>query len=207
MARALHDTLLQGVTGIALQLRSALRLLESAPDEATELIAAVATLAELTSREARRAVWVMRAGAPEGAELAAAIVEASRQAARPAGVELAASPRGRPCPMPAIARDTLFRVGLEAVHNALKHAGARRIEVRVAYEPRQVQLVVRDDGRGFEVDPDFRSYADHWGLLGMREQAERVGAVLRVDSAPGSGTTVELTVPLAQGAQNSQRRR
>lgn len=196
VARALHDTLLQGVTGIALQLRAALRLLQRDPEEATELITAIATLAELTSQETRRAVSAMRAGAPDRREVATAIVEASRGAARSDGVEIVAASGEPPFDMPAIVRDTVFRVGLEAVQNALKHAGAGRIEVRVACDAHSMRLVVRDDGRGFEVAADFRSYADHWGLLGMREQAERIGATLRIRSAPGSGTTVTLTAPL-----------
>jgi signal transduction histidine kinase len=65
----------------------------------------------------------------------------------------------------------------------------------VVYGPRAVRLAVVDDGRGFPVDPDLRSYAGHWGLLGMRERADRVGATLTVRSAVGAGTTVELLVP------------
>lgn len=196
VARALHDTLLQGVTGIALQLRAALNLLQRDPEEATELIAAIATLAELTSRETRRAVSAMRAGAPDEGELATAIVEAIRGAGRSDGVEVVALPGERTCDMPPLVRDTVFRVGLEAVQNALKHARARRIEVLVACDPHGVRLDVRDDGWGFDVAADFRSYSDHWGLVGMREQAERIGATLRVRSAPGSGTTVTLSAPL-----------
>jgi signal transduction histidine kinase len=196
VARALHDTLLQGVTGIALQLRAALRLLQRDPEEATELITAIATLAELTSQETRRAVSAMRAGTPDNGEVATAIVEASRGAARSDGVEIVAASGEQPFDMPAIVRDTVFRVGLEAVQNALKHAGAGRIEVRVACDAHRMRLVVRDDGRGFVVATDFRSYADHWGLLGMREQAERIGATLRIRSAPGCGTTVTMTAPL-----------
>ena len=196
VARALHDTLLQGVTGIALQLRAALSLLQRDPEEATELIGAIATLAELTSQDTRRAVSAMRAGAPEEGELATAIVEASRGAARSDRVEIVAVPGERPCDVPLLVRDTVFRVGLEAVQNALKHARARRIEVSVTCDAHRVRLVVRDDGRGFEVASDFRSYADHWGLVGMGEQAERIGATLRVRSAAGSGTTVTLVAPL-----------
>ena len=67
--------------------------------------------------------------------------------------------------------------------------------VRVEFEPRGMRLMVRDDGRGFTVDPDTHSYGGHWGLLGMRERAGRIGATLSVRSAPGEGTEIVLAAP------------
>jgi signal transduction histidine kinase len=69
--------------------------------------------------------------------------------------------------------------------------------VRFRYAPRALRLMVRDDGKGFQVDPEFRAYGGHWGLLGMRERAVELQGSLRVESAPDCGTTVALRIPRA----------
>jgi NarL family two-component system sensor histidine kinase YdfH len=69
--------------------------------------------------------------------------------------------------------------------------------VTLAYERRVVRLTVRDDGQGFTVDPSYRSYSGHWGLLGMRERSDQIKATLRVASEMGQGTEVSLVVPYA----------
>jgi signal transduction histidine kinase len=81
------------------------------------------------------------------------------------------------------------------VVNAVKHAEAHCVGVLVAYGARAVRLKVVDNGRGFPVDPDLRSYAGHWGLLGIRERADRVGGTLTIRSAVGVGTTITLLIP------------
>ena len=92
-------------------------------------------------------------------------------------------------------RDEVYRIGREALVNAFRHAGAMNIEVELEYTPRHLRVVVRDDGRG--IDPRvLRSELDkHWGLLGMRERSERIGAKLRIWSRHAAGTEVELSVP------------
>jgi signal transduction histidine kinase len=89
----------------------------------------------------------------------------------------------------------LFRVAQEAITNVVKHATASTAHVTLSYEDRSVRLTVADDGCGFSVDPDRRTYAGHWGLLGMRERASQVHGKLVVRSAPGTGTKVVLRVP------------
>jgi signal transduction histidine kinase len=80
--------------------------------------------------------------------------------------------------------------------NALKHAGASKIRVRLHMEAGRLHLRIVDDGQGFEQQDVFSSRAGHFGLLGMRERAERLGGELRQASHPGEGTEVEVTVPL-----------
>jgi signal transduction histidine kinase len=95
---------------------------------------------------------------------------------------------------PAI-RDEVYSIGREALINAVRHAKASSIEVELEYRATTLLMVVRDNGRG--IDPDvLRSGKDgHWGLLGMRERAESIGAKLRLSSLLGTGTEVELMVP------------
>ena len=85
--------------------------------------------------------------------------------------------------------EALLRIAAEAVHNAVRHGGAARIDVRLRAEP--LALVVTDDGRGFDVTASGRPGG--FGLTSMRERAEGIGAVLTVDSEPGKGTTVRVS--------------
>jgi signal transduction histidine kinase len=91
----------------------------------------------------------------------------------------------------------VFRVMQEAIANVVKHAAARTVRVVLAYEPTRIRLAVTDDGRGFIVDPDFRAYGGHLGLLGMRERASQAHGTLTVRSSPGHGTEIVLLVAYA----------
>jgi signal transduction histidine kinase len=86
----------------------------------------------------------------------------------------------------------LFRIAQEAVTNAIRHGHPTRIDIRVSYDERQVTLTVADDGCGFDAEAHTTARADHehFGLVTMRERAEHVGGGLRIESAPGTGTTV-----------------
>lgn len=98
-------------------------------------------------------------------------------------------------PLSAEVEGAATRVLQESVANTVKHAEARAVSVRLAYRPGGLKLTVSDDGKGFQVDPAFRAYGGHWGLLGMRESAAELRGALTVRSAPGQGTTVALRVP------------
>jgi signal transduction histidine kinase len=78
----------------------------------------------------------------------------------------------------------------------MKHAGASTLALSLCVEEKRLKLEVRDNGRGFEPDTAFASSNGHFGLIGMRERAERLGGELRVESHTGAGTTLDLTVPL-----------
>jgi signal transduction histidine kinase len=86
----------------------------------------------------------------------------------------------------------LFRIAQEAVTNAVRHGRPTRIDINAAYDDSQVALTIADDGCGFDAEavPNPVADSEHFGLLTMRERAERVGGALRIESAPGSGTTV-----------------
>ena len=92
----------------------------------------------------------------------------------------------------------LFRIAQEAVTNAIRHGRPTRIDLSVSYDERQVALTIADDGCGF--DPHTQTTAtrddEHFGLVTMRERAEHVGGGLRIDSVPGTGTTVHAVARL-----------
>jgi signal transduction histidine kinase len=92
-------------------------------------------------------------------------------------------------------RDEVYRIGREAVLNAFMHAHANLIEVEVGYASRYLRVLVRDDGRGIDPLVLHEGREGHWGLVGIRERSERIGANLRLRSRIGAGTEVDLTVP------------
>ena len=101
-----------------------------------------------------------------------------------------------PSELPRDMEQHLLRIAQEAVTNALKHAGASKIRVKLHMEARKLYLRIVDNGRGFDQEDVFQSRGGHFGLIGMRERAERLGGELRLASQPGEGTEVEVTVPL-----------
>ena len=203
MAREIHDTLLQGFTGITLQLQAASQQVVRAPERAKEEIERILALADRTLVDARQAVWDMRTPALEAQSLSEAIEGVTRRAAERGAPDVRFRLAGAPRPLAPAAEMTLFRIAQEAVANAVKHAAAHTIDVELAYEPRATRLLVRDDGRGFDSRETFTARGGHWGLLGMRERADRVGAQLTISSAEGRGT--ELVVVLPARASSAHR--
>jgi signal transduction histidine kinase len=98
-------------------------------------------------------------------------------------------------PLRGAVQEEVYRIGREALINALLHAHAENIEMDVRYDFNSLYLVVRDDGCGMDPKLLAAGRQEHWGLAGMRERAEQMGARLRVWSAPGRGTELELKVP------------
>jgi signal transduction histidine kinase len=195
LAREIHDTLLQDVTGIALQLRAALPHVQTSPDDALTTLARVADLAESTSREARQVVWDMRPSALNEEEFVRAVEITAHRTVAGAPVAFQFSPSGRVRRLDEDTQQVVLRVVREAVANVVRHAAAKSIQVTLSFGARRLRVAVVDDGRGFTVASDFRSYSGHWGLVGMQERADQIGASLRVRSEPHHGTTVTLDLP------------
>jgi signal transduction histidine kinase len=160
----------------------------------------IADLAEKTSREARQAVWDIRPAALGRRELVRAVEATARRTIGGAPLALAVCTKGRLRRLPVEVQGAMLRIVQEAVANAVRHAEASTVSITLAFRPRALRVTIADDGRGFRVEPDFRAYAGHWGLLGMRERAQQIGAKLRVSSVPGRGTTATLEVPLEAAA-------
>lgn len=203
IARDLHDTLLQGVTGLTLQV-------QAAADEAPAGSALQARLLHALGRaqdvmdEGRDRVSALRA--PGGGPVAG--TGAGRRSSLPRALSAALDElaidfprirclfeqRGTARPVQPAVADELVLIGREAVCNALVHAGARRVVLRLRYGSRTLLLRVTDDGGGFNArQAEAAARAGHFGLAGMRERAAAIGARLRIHSGP-RGTVVVLTV-------------
>jgi len=206
MAREIHDTLLQGFTGITLQLEAVMHDLTREPQRAKMNVERILSLADHTLADARQAVWDMRAPALRAQSLTEAMRDIVRRAVDGAPPDVRFRLTGSPRPLAPAAEMALFRIAQEAVANAVKHAAATFIEVELAYERCATQLKVCDDGQGFEADTPATVRGAHWGLLGMRERAEQIGAYFDVKSAPRCGTEVTVTVQSHEPAPRRDQR-
>lgn len=195
IAQELHDTLLQGFLSASMQLDVAVDTLPADLPTRPRFVRVLELMRQVTE-EGRNALRGLRATAtsnPLKLEDSFARIKQDLGTVDHVGYRVVAEGSFRPVQI--IVRDEVYRIGREAVVNAFRHAHAKEIEVGVAYLRNHLRISVRDDGCG--IDPaTLQSGRDgHWGLSGMRERSERIGAQLRVLSKVGGGTEVELTVP------------
>ena len=196
LAREIHDTLAQGFVGIVSQLDAVSLAMPEGTSRARQFLDLARKMARHSLTEARRAVSDLRASVLEGRDLAAALNSGAQMWTAGSGVQVEVDVSGEPKALPSDMEQHLLRIAQEAVTNVLKHAGASKVWVKLHMEARKLYLRVADDGHGFEQKDAFSSKVGHFGLLGMRERAERLGGELRLASHPGEGTEVEVTVPL-----------
>jgi two-component sensor histidine kinase len=197
LAREIHDTLAQGFVGISSQLDAVAMSLPDNVDLAKQHLKLASRMVRHSLTEARRSVMDLRASALEGHDLPAALHAGARQWTSGSSVQVQVDVSGEAKPLPEEMEQHLLRIAQEAVANTLKHAEANRIRIQLEMGARRLCLRVEDDGRGFEQQEAFRASGGHFGLLGMRERAERLGGALHLRSRPGDGTEVEVTVPLS----------
>jgi signal transduction histidine kinase/ligand-binding sensor domain-containing protein len=196
IARDLHDTLLQGLLSASLQLSVANgQIVKDAP--AKPLVERILQLLRQAIDEGRNAVHDLRSRLPPTDALEQALAQVPKDLGADESVQFRLLVEGASRPLRQRVREEAYRIGREALANALRHSKAIRIETVLECCDERFRLCVRDNGCGMEPDI-LRSGRDgHWGLSGMRERAEKIGASLRVMSAPGAGTEIELLVPAA----------
>jgi signal transduction histidine kinase len=194
IARELHDTLLQGFQGLILQFESVLQRIP--PHEpASGMMAKALDRADQVLLEGRDRVRDLRAEAMPGQELPELLAACGNDFAPDHTIDFRIGVQGIVQPLDPIARDEMYQIGREAILNAFRHSGASKIEVAIAFARSNLRLRVRDDGRGIDQETLERGLPGHWGLSGMRERAQKLGAQLSLWSQPGVGTEIELTVP------------
>jgi signal transduction histidine kinase len=159
----------------------------------------VQQLARTSLREARVRVWDMREIDLGGADLPTALEALARERTLGTGIDVAVTATGDRRHLTRTVEDAAFRIGREAIVNALRHAEARRIEIEVEFGATQLGLEVRDDGRGFTPDEAAEARKrGHFGLTGVRERAASIGGRCDVRARPGGGTVVDVELPLAE---------
>jgi signal transduction histidine kinase/ligand-binding sensor domain-containing protein len=200
IAQDLHDTLLQGFAGVMLQLKAAELALPEQPDVALETIFRVERLAQESLREARARVWDMHDAVAGISDLSIALETIARERTAGMPIEVAVTTAGSPRRLPGPLEDGAFRIGREAIVNAVRHAEASRIEVHLDFRPRTFCLEVQDDGRGFSpIEAEEARKRGHFGLSGIQARAVHLGGRCDVRPGPSGGTVVALELPLTQG--------
>ncbi|ETK33851.1 sensor histidine kinase [Microbispora sp. ATCC PTA-5024] len=187
LAGEIHDTLAQGLTSIIMLIQAA----QAQPDPTRHLGLAVQTARENLA-EARALIAALSPPPLDGSTLEEALRRVTARLAEELGVEAAFTTSGRSRPLPPNVEVVLVRAAQEGLANVRRHAGASSVTVSLAYGEADVQMGVRDDGGGFDAGA-----AHGYGLRAMRTRVEQEGGSLRVDSAPGDGTTLTVTLPAA----------
>lgn len=206
IAQELHDTLLQGFLSASMQLHVAAEAVP--PDSpAKKLLSHVQQLMSRVIDEGRNAVRGLRAGPGTGDDLEQAFARIPVEMAISDQVEFHVFVDGQVRPLHPMIRDEIYRIGREAAVNAFRHSNGTRIEIELEYSPQHVRMLVRDNGRGIDEEVIRTGREGHWGLSGMRERAQRIGAHFKVWSRAGAGTEIELTVPNQVAFQVSPKNR
>lgn len=197
LARELHDSVSQALFGASLGVRTGLELLPAGSDRAQQPISYALDLVETALTEMRALIFELR---PESLELDGLVPALKRQAAAVVArykAEHGSRLNLQLCEVePAIslaAKEAVYRISLEALQNAGKHARATNIDLEMSCDDRFVTVVIHDNGKGF--DPKAR-YPGHLGLITMRERAEKFGGTLDIDSAVGHGTRITVNMPV-----------
>jgi signal transduction histidine kinase len=190
MAREIHDTLAQGLTGIITQL-------QAAENEPSRHVEAAITLARESLNEARRSVHALRPGSLDSARLSDALADVAKRWSALHDIDVQVTTTGTTLPLPPDAELALLRTAQEALANVAKHAQASRVGLTLSYLEDKIALDVRDDGKGFvagEVDGE-----GGFGLIAMRQRIEALDGSLQIESEPGAGTAISASVPVLAG--------
>ncbi len=194
LAGEIHDSLQQGLSGLILQLDATLKL-PAVTHEVRSRLNVARNMVSFTRHEVQHAIWDMESPLLEGTELGEALQKiAALIGSGASGIEISVS--GSAAPLPSAIQHHLLRIAQEAITNAVRHAGATTVVVRLEYRARAVFLSVTDDGVGFEANDVLEKSAGHFGLRGLRGRAAKIGGELHIDSSRGKGTVIEILVPL-----------
>jgi signal transduction histidine kinase len=197
LAREIHDTLAQAFVGISAQLDALETCLPENLRPAHIYLELARRMSQHSLTEARRSVMDLRSAALNNQDLSAALQCGARNWTQGSAVDVEVDVRGDVRTLSEDVEHNLLRIAQEAVTNALKHAHPSKITVRLLGNDHNLTLRVSDNGCGFEPEDAFVGMGGHFGLIGIRERAERIGGELRLESQPGRGTQVEVSVPLS----------
>jgi signal transduction histidine kinase len=193
LSREIHDTLLQSLVGVALQLEAASS--DALAPQARETLIRMRRQIEQYIREARQSIWNLRSPFLERRDIVTALHDVATQLT--AGrLQLAFTVTGEPRPCNSRVATQVLRIAQEALTNALRHAEASRVEMNVTFADGVLQFHVADDGVGFDAELVSR-VSGHYGLIGMKERAAEVGGRCTIDTVPGNGVRVLTEIPLA----------
>jgi signal transduction histidine kinase len=199
ISRELHDETAQLLSAFTLELGALRNSLRPGGQEAPALDR-LQDLSRQMSQGLYHLVHDLRPAQLDDLGLVPALKFLLEQDCCPKGLEIAFEVQGVQRRLDALTETVLFRVAQEGLNNVARHAGTKRAQLRILYEAERVTLQVIDAGCGFNPQEDFHPPRG-WGLAGMRERVEAAGGRLRLESAPGRGTTVEVVLELRGGRE------
>ena len=205
IAQELHDTVLQGLASASLQLEVADRQLPR-DSTAKPLVQRISQMLRQLMDESRHTVRGLRLRHSEEENLERALTQISNDLAAPRQVKYQVVVEGTPRSLRPLVRDEIYRIGGEALANAFRHAGATAVETVLEYGRDHFRLLVRDDGQGIDPEVLKAGREGHFGLSGLRERAAKIGARLKVRTAAGAGTEIDLLVPSVAAFEQSDPR-
>jgi signal transduction histidine kinase/ligand-binding sensor domain-containing protein len=206
IARELHDTLLQSFQAVAFQLQAARKLQLRKADNAGDALEEAIQATGEAIQEGRSAIRDLRPEPAAQRDLPELLNAVGRELSTAQEVNGNAPSyrvvlEGKQQDLSPILQDEVFRIAREVIRNAFAHAAASLVEVEIRYDQDQLRLRVRDDGKGIDPKVLAGGQSGHFGIPGMRERAQRIGARLDFWSEMGAGTEVELTVPASMAYQ------
>ena len=204
IGREIHDTLAQGFIGITRQLDAISKRMNGQDFITKQHLELAKKMARHSHTEAMRSVMDLRAAELDIGGIAPALTAAAQEWTAQSGVVCELDVSGPFPRLPENVEHNLIRISQEAITNVLKHAGADTIRISLRMEPCGLLLTVKDNGRGFQLAQAFTTSGGHFGLLGMRERAERLGGKLDLSSEPGNGTQITVTIPLSERPQKER---
>jgi ligand-binding sensor domain-containing protein/signal transduction histidine kinase len=206
IAQELHDTLLQGLIATSMQLSVTVDGLPR-DSPARPKFASVLALLQQVVNDSRNAVRGLRSTESSLDDLERAFARVREEVSLPDSTVFRIVLDGARRALNPFVRDVAYRIGREALLNAFRHSKAAEIEMHFHYETAEFRLVVRDTGVGIDERFLERGRDGHWGLIGMRESAEKIRAQLRVRSRTSSGTEVELRIPAGEAYAEAPKKR
>lgn len=196
LARDLHDTLEQALTGIALQLETANKLFASSAEKAETHVRLARRWLQQSQIELRHSIWDLRSRELEQFDLSQALKQSVRRLADSMDLRMNFETKGDRRSLSEVLEENVLRIGQEAMTNIAKHSQASEVWVSLKFESEKLQLEIRDNGKGFENNPDSTSQENHYGLLGMSERASRINGKLDINSSSQTGTIIRLLAPI-----------
>jgi signal transduction histidine kinase/ligand-binding sensor domain-containing protein len=194
IARELHDTLLQGFQGLVLRIHAVMKILPD-HESARQMMEKVLDRADEVLLEGRQSVRDLREEGASGNELSEALMSCGEELSQDHTSVFSLAVVGTPKALGPIVFNEVYRIAREALGNAFRHSNASKIEVELTYDSARVCVSIRDNGTGMDQQILNGGKTGHWGLSGMRERAQKIGAQLNIWSSRGAGTEIEIAVP------------
>lgn len=207
IARSLHDDTAQSISMLIIHLERLGGLIPTDRPDITRYISDAQNVATRLLENLRKIIWDLRPSILDDLGLNSAIRWYARTNLEKAGVRVDFQTGIESLRLPPYLETMLFRIAQEAISNILRHADATKVSIRLWTADQQIWLEIEDDGRGFDMEKTTRGAVDseQLGLLGIQERVSLVGGKVKITSIPGSGTCLQLHVPLAaDGVLNAE---